>query len=85
MNTDGNAEPGTGGVVQGVRALHHSSSRVLGGTTEVECGGRASHLHSHKSEHGGGVRVLGERTHKTDYLSHHCTKVHLKSLFNSQV
>lgn len=34
---------------------------------------------------GGGVRVLGERTHKTDYLSHHCTKVHLKSLFNSQV
>lgn len=28
----------------------------------------------------GGVRVLGERTHRTDYLSHHCTKVHLKSL-----
>lgn len=59
MNTDGNAEPGTGGVVQGVRALHHSSSRVLGGTTEVECGGRASHLHSHKSEHGGGGQSIG--------------------------
>lgn len=36
-NTDRNTEAGTGWVVQGVRALHHSSSRVLGRTTEVEC------------------------------------------------
>lgn len=36
-NTDRNTEAGTGWVVQGVRALQHSSSRVLGRTTEVEC------------------------------------------------